>query len=121
MAVQETSALHRLRDRHRGPVIAPDDLGYDVARSTFNGMIDRKPAVVTRPLDVTDVVTAVEFAAEQELPVSVRGGGHGVAGHQAGASLETEFGATRFLRLRAVKRQFDPSNVFRFNHNVSPD
>jgi len=61
-------------------VIAPDDLGYDVARATFNGMIDRRPAVVTRPLDVADVVAAVEFARERELPVSVRGGGHGVAG-----------------------------------------
>jgi len=43
-------------------------------------MLDRRPAFVTRPLDVPDVVAAVEFAAEQELPVSVRGGGHGVAG-----------------------------------------
>lgn len=69
-----------LRRRHRGPVIAPEDLGYEVARATFNGMIDRRPAVVTRPLDVKDVLAAIEFAREHELPVSVRGGGHGVAG-----------------------------------------
>jgi FAD/FMN-containing dehydrogenase len=80
MAIQEASALRRLRDRHRGPVIAPEDLGYDAARLTFNGMVDRRPTVVTRPLDVTDVLAAVELAAEAELPVSVRGGGHGVAG-----------------------------------------
>jgi FAD/FMN-containing dehydrogenase len=43
-------------------------------------MIDRRPAVVTRPLDTADVVVAVEFAREEGLPVSVRGGGHGVAG-----------------------------------------
>ena len=61
-------------------MIAPEDLGYDAARATFNGMIDRRPAVVTRPLDVEDVVGAIEFAREHELPVSVRGGGHGVAG-----------------------------------------
>ena len=47
---------------------------------TFNGMLDRRPALVARPLDVDDVVAAVELAGELQLPVSVRGGGHGVAG-----------------------------------------
>lgn len=61
-------------------MIAPEDLGYEAARLTFNGMIDRRPAFVTRPLDVTDIVATIELAAEAELPVSVRGGGHGVAG-----------------------------------------
>jgi FAD/FMN-containing dehydrogenase len=78
MAVQLTS-FAELRQRHRGPVVTPEDLGYDAARATFNGMIDRRPAVVTRPLDTADVVVAVEFAREEGLPVSVRGGGHGVA------------------------------------------
>ena len=73
-------SLDELRLRHRGPVISPEDLGYDAARATFNGMIDRRPAVVARPLDVADVVAAVEFAGQAGLPVSVRGGGHGVAG-----------------------------------------
>jgi FAD/FMN-containing dehydrogenase len=80
MAVQEASALRRLRDRHRGPVISVDDAGYGTARLTFNGMLDRRPAFVTRPLDVGDVVTAVQFARDADLPVSIRGGGHGVAG-----------------------------------------
>jgi len=80
MAVRESSIVRQLRGRHRGPVIAPEDTGYDAARLTFNGMIDRRPAFVTRPLDSSDVVAAVELAAEAELPVSVRGGGHGVAG-----------------------------------------
>lgn len=51
---------------------------------TFNGMLDRRPAFVVRPLDVDDVVAAVGFARELELPVSVRGGGHGVAGLSVG-------------------------------------
>jgi FAD/FMN-containing dehydrogenase len=80
VAVTTALSLDELRLRHRGPVIAPQDLGYDAARATFNGMIDRRPAVVARPLDVADVVAAVEFAREAALPVSVRGGGHGVAG-----------------------------------------
>jgi FAD/FMN-containing dehydrogenase len=76
--------LADLRRRHRGPVIAPDDNGYDAARVTFNGMIERRPEVIVRPLDVDDVVSAVSFAGEADLPISVRGGGHGVAGHCIG-------------------------------------
>jgi hypothetical protein len=76
--------LTELRQRHRGPVIAPDDRGYDAARVTFNGMIDRRPALIARPLDVADVVTAVAFARDSDLPVAVRGGGHSVAGHCIG-------------------------------------
>lgn len=79
IAVQATS-LVELRQRHRGPVITPEDIGYEAARATFNGMIDRRPEVVTRPLDIADVLAAIEFARESGLPVSVRGGGHGVAG-----------------------------------------
>jgi FAD/FMN-containing dehydrogenase len=80
----KTDSLTDLRQRHRGPVIGPDDAGYDPARITFNGMIDRRPALVARPLDVGDVVAAVEYAAESDLPVAVRGGGHSVAGHCIG-------------------------------------
>jgi FAD/FMN-containing dehydrogenase len=79
IAVQAAS-IFDLRRRHRGPVLTRDDLGYDAARATFNGMIDRRPELVTRPLDIADVVAAVEFAQEAGLLVSVRGGGHGVAG-----------------------------------------
>src|SRR5919197_5563944 len=84
MAVREKSQLADLRRRHRGPVIVPDDDGYEAARTTFNGMLDRRPEVVTRPLHVDDVVAAVTFAAESNLPIAVRGGGHGVAGHCVG-------------------------------------
>jgi FAD/FMN-containing dehydrogenase len=84
MAVQEKSPLADLRRRHRGQVIVPDDDAYEAARITFNGMLDRRPEVVTRPLDVDDVVAAVSFAVESELPIAVRGGGHGVTGHCVG-------------------------------------
>jgi len=77
-------AAAKLREGHRGPVIAPDDRGFDVARATFNGMIERQPELIVRPLDVDDVVTALRFARDADLPVSVRGGGHGVAGHCIG-------------------------------------
>jgi len=64
------SALADLRSHHRGPVIAPDDSGYDAARGTFNGMLDRRPELVTRPLDVEDVAAAVGYAGEAGLPVA---------------------------------------------------
>jgi FAD/FMN-containing dehydrogenase len=77
-------SLNDLRERHRGPVIAAEDRGYDEARATFNGMIERHPELIVRPIDVADVVTAVRFAGEADLPVAIRGGGHGVAGHCVG-------------------------------------
>jgi FAD/FMN-containing dehydrogenase len=80
----QTDSLGELRRRHRGPVIAPDDAGYAPARITFNGMIDRRPELIARPLDVEDVVAAVSFGAEADLPIAVRGGGHSVAGHCIG-------------------------------------
>jgi len=80
----KTDALAELRLTHRGPVIAPDDAGYDPARATFNGMIERRPALIVRPLDVDDVARAVSFAVDDDLPISVRGGGHSVAGHCIG-------------------------------------
>ncbi|CAN5196287.1 FAD-binding oxidoreductase [soil metagenome] len=77
-------SIAELRERHRGPVIDPEDHGYDPARATFNGMVDRRPALVVRPLDLADVVSAVRYAGEAGLPIAVRGGGHGVAGHCVG-------------------------------------
>jgi hypothetical protein len=77
-------SLAELRERHRGPVITANDRGFDVARTTFNGMIERYPELIARPLDLADVVTALRFARESDLPVAVRGGGHGVAGHCIG-------------------------------------
>jgi FAD/FMN-containing dehydrogenase len=78
------SLLADLRARHRGPVIAPNESGYEAARATFNGMLDRRPELVTRALDVDDVAAAVGYALEAGLPIAVRGGGHGVAGHCVG-------------------------------------
>ena len=80
----QTDTLAELRQGHRGPVIAVDDAGYDPARLTFNGMIDRRPELIARPLDVDDVIAAVTFAVDADLPIAVRGGGHSVAGHCIG-------------------------------------
>jgi FAD/FMN-containing dehydrogenase len=76
-----TTEFERLRDSLRGPVIDPDDEGYDAVRAIWNGAIDRRPAFVARCTGVADVVAAVRFARERDLLVAVRSGGHGVGGH----------------------------------------
>ncbi|MEX5631396.1 FAD-binding oxidoreductase [Parafrankia sp. FMc2] len=70
-----------LRSRFRGALLRPGEEGYDEARRVWNGAIDRRPALVARCAGADDVVEAVRFAREHELPVTVRGGGHAVAGH----------------------------------------
>lgn len=62
-------------------MVDPSHPEYDLARAVFNGAIDRRPALIVRPLDATDVQRAIQFARASELPISVRGGGHSVSGH----------------------------------------
>lgn len=72
--------LDELRGRVHGNVLTRGDTGYDAARSIWNGMIDKYPAVIVQCRETADVITAVNFARDEKLPLSVRGGGHNVAG-----------------------------------------
>jgi FAD/FMN-containing dehydrogenase len=74
------AATKDLRFRFEGPLVVPGDPGYDEARRVWNGMIDKRPALVARCRSVADVVAAVDFARQQGLVVAVRGGGHSAAG-----------------------------------------
>ena len=80
MAVVEGVQADALREKVRGEVIAPGDGAYGEARRVWNGIIDRQPALVVRCTGNADVIATVAFAREHGLPVSVRGGGHNVAG-----------------------------------------
>jgi len=72
--------LAQLRAEVSGAVLMPGEPGYDEARRVHNGLIDRKPAVIVRCTTTADVVDAVNFGRNRGLPISVRGGGHNVAG-----------------------------------------
>ena len=77
----DDQALGALRASLSGAVILPGEDGYDAARTIFNGTIDRHPALIARCTSTGDVSKAVRFARERGLSVSVRGGGHNVAGN----------------------------------------
>src|SRR5919108_1762875 len=64
----------------KAEVIHPGDDGYDEARSVFNAMIDKRPALIVRPTTASQVIDSVNLARERDLPVAVRCGGHSVSG-----------------------------------------
>jgi FAD/FMN-containing dehydrogenase len=73
--------IESLRTRLAGPLLCPSDECYEQARSIWNGAIRRRPALIARCTGTADVLAALRFARDQGLDISVRGGGHAVAGH----------------------------------------
>ncbi|HLY24483.1 MAG TPA: FAD-binding oxidoreductase [bacterium] len=76
----DATALSNLKARLRGLLLLPTDAGYDESRSLWNAMIDRRPAAVVRCLGTADVVTSIQFAREQKIALTIKGGGHNIAG-----------------------------------------
>src|SRR5207245_9500586 len=74
-------AIIALRKGLSVPLVVGGDAGYDEARTIWNRMIDRRPALIARCAGADDVVTALRFAREHGLLISVRGGGHNVTGN----------------------------------------
>jgi len=74
------AALAALRADLAGDVFAPEDPGYDEARTIFNAMIDKRPAVIAQCENEADVIRSVRFARDLDLHIAVRGGGHSVSG-----------------------------------------
>ena len=79
--IQGGVSIANLRAALDGRVIGPDDSGYDDARAVFYGSFDRRPAVIVRVADATDVSHVIALARESGLPLAVRSGGHSLAGH----------------------------------------
>ena len=76
----DAAAVDRFAAGLRGPLLRPGAAGYDDARSIWNAMIDRRPALIARCLGVADVIHAVRFGREQRLRLSIKGGGHNISG-----------------------------------------
>lgn len=77
----EDTTIETFREQVHGAVLQPGDEGYDDARTIWNAMIDREPAVIARCSGTADVIAAVNFARDLNLRLSVHGGGHNVAGN----------------------------------------
>ena len=74
------STLDELKSQLHGDLIIPESAEYDSVRQIWNGMIDKRPAAIVRCTGVADVVATVRFAAESNMLLAIRGGGHNVAG-----------------------------------------
>jgi FAD binding domain/Berberine and berberine like len=73
-------SLDQLRNSFRGELIHPGDPGYESARKVYNGMIDKRPRLIARCVDVADVIAAVRFGVANGMLTAIRGGGHNGAG-----------------------------------------
>ncbi len=80
MSSLDSTAFDHLRPQVRGHLLPFGSPGYDAARALWNGMIDRRPAAVLQCLGTSDVIAGVNFARTHGLPLSVKGGGHNIAG-----------------------------------------
>jgi len=103
--ILEEGAVRDFAASLRGPLLHPGDGGYNDARKVWNGMIDRRPALIARCAGVADVVAAVRFARTHELLVSVRGGGHNITGNAVcEGGLMIDLSPMKSVRVDPVKR-----------------
>ncbi len=72
--------VEAFRQRLRAPLLSPEDAGFEEATRLWNGMIEKTPAFAVQPTGMADIVAAVDFARDHDLSLSVRGGGHNLAG-----------------------------------------
>jgi FAD/FMN-containing dehydrogenase len=81
MTTMKTEVIDDFKSKLRGRLIQPDDPEYEEARKIWNAMIDRKPAMIVRCAGNADVMNAVAFARDHDIPPAIRGGGHNIAGN----------------------------------------
>jgi len=103
VATTRQDGLAQLAEGFGGQLLAAGDAGYDEARTIFNAMIDRRPALIARCSGTADVISAVRYARQQDLRIAVRCGGHSVSGHSAGdeAALVVDLSPMKGVRLDA--------------------
>jgi FAD/FMN-containing dehydrogenase len=104
VAIDDTE-VQELASHLRGTLLRPSDAGYDEARQVYNGMIDKRPALIARCVDVADVIAAVNFGRDHQLTVAVRGGGHNGPGlGTCDDGLVIDLGGMKGIRVDPVTR-----------------
>lgn len=108
MTSMKSGVIEDFKTKLRGPLIQPGDAGYDDARKIWNAMIDRRPAMIVRCAGAADVKTSVVFARDHDLLLSVRGGGHNIAGNAlCDDSLMIDLSGMRSVRIdREARRAY---------------
>ena len=103
-SILEEAVIDGFKATLQGPLFRPGEAGYDDARKIWNGMIDRRPALIARCRGVADIINSVNFARTHELLVAVRGGGHNVAGNAVcNGGLMIDLSAMRSVRVDPVQ------------------
>jgi FAD/FMN-containing dehydrogenase len=106
MNIQAANAREQLKGIVKGSVLIPDEPSYEEARQIWNAMIDRRPALIVQCADANDVAPAIAFARKNKLEVSIRGGGHNIAGNAlTDGGLTIDFSNTKNVRVDAAKKR----------------
>jgi FAD/FMN-containing dehydrogenase len=101
----EGSGFDKFASGLRGPLLMPGDSGYEEARRLWNGQIDKRPAAILRASGVADVMDGVRFAREQDLPLSIKGNGHNIAGLAlADGALTIDLSSLKGIRIDPAAR-----------------
>jgi hypothetical protein len=104
-SVPKDSTIQDFKARLRGALLRPGEAGYEDARRIWNGMIDKQPALIARCAGVADVIHCVTFARDHSLLVSVRGGGHNIAGNAVcDGGLMIDLSGMKGIRVDPVRR-----------------
>jgi len=104
-AILEEAVVQELKTSLHGPLLQPGDAEYDKTRTVWNGMVDRRPALIVRCSGVADVIAAVRFARTHKILISVRGGGHNAPGSAVcQGGLMIDLATLRSVRVDPMRR-----------------
>lgn len=106
MKIQSNEKIEKLKDKVKGQIVLPDDPNYNEVRKIWNAMIDRRPAVIVQCAEADDVPHAISYARDSGLEISIRGGGHNIAGSAlCDNGVMIDFSNMKTVKVDAQKRR----------------
>jgi FAD/FMN-containing dehydrogenase len=106
MKIQSNEKMETLKNNVKGQIVLPDNPNYNEVREIWNAMIDRRPAVIVQCAEADDVPHAISYARENGLEISIRGGGHNIAGSAlCDNGVVIDFSNMKTVRVDAQKRR----------------